>query len=266
MSQPKVLVVTGFGINCEEETAHAFELAGASCDIVHINDLITRAKSFNNYQILAFPGGFSYGDDTGSGKAFANRVKNQLWPELLDFVQQDKLVIGICNGFQIVANLGLVPSLDSNYGERSVALINNDFARYKDRWVDLVAAGDSPWLKNITTISMPIAHGEGKFYATSEILTLLRQQDLVALRYFQGPTSSYQSLTANPNGSLDDIAGITDKSGRILGLMPHPERAINFTQLPHWTMLKEKYLRQGKPLPQMGPGIQIFQNAVNYFQ
>lgn len=257
MAKVKALVVTGYGINCEEETVYAFELAGAKAEIIHINDLISRQKNFKNYQILALPGGFSYGDDTGSGKAFANRIKNHLLDQLQTFINKDRLVIGICNGFQIMVNLGL-------FGP--VALTHNDSARYTVRWVDLKVENPSPWLKGLKTISLPIAHGEGKFFALPQTLKKLATKNLIALRYFEGEACHYQNLPANPNGSLDDIAGISDRSGRLFGLMPHPERGIFFTQLPNWPLIKERYQRSGRKIPRQGPGLQIFKNAVEYFK
>lgn len=265
MLKPKALIMSGYGLNCEEETKYAFELAGGMADIVHINDLITGAKKMDMYQIMAFPGGFSYGDDTGSGNAFANKVRNHLWDKMKIFIKKDNLIIGICNGFQILVNLGLLPALDNKYGNREVALIHNDSARYTVRWVDLKIENKSPWLRGIHTISLPIAHGEGKLFCDEKILNLLKKKKLIAMKYITGEICHYQSLKANPNGSLENIAGITDESGRILGLMPHPERALFFTQLPHWTYLKEKYIRSGKKIDTEGPGLKIFKNAVSYF-
>lgn len=265
MIKPRTLIMSGYGLNCEEETKYAFELAGGMADIVHINDLIDGTKKMDAYQILAFPGGFSYGDDTGSGNAFANKVRNHFWSKIKAFIKKDKLVIGICNGFQILVNLGILPALDNKYGNREVALIHNDSARYTVRWVDLKIENKSPWLCGIDTISLPIAHGEGKLFCDEKILSLLKKKNLIAMKYATGEICNYQSLKANPNGSLENIAALTDESGRIFGLMPHPERAIFFTQLPHWPYLKEKYQREGKKLPKSGPGLQIFQNSINYF-
>ena len=266
MATPTVLALTGYGINCDEETKFAFEKAGAKTDIVHINDLIDGHRRLGDYQILAFPGGFSYGDDTGSGNALANRIRNHLWDEVKRFVDDDHLAIGICNGFQVMVNLGLLPALNGNYGERRVALVHNDSARYLDRWVDLQFQGSSPWIKGIDRMSVPIAHGEGKFFVDDYTLAELRDKGIVAARYVTGDICNYQSLPANPNGSLDNIAGITDESGRLIGMMPHPERAIDFTHLPHWTLLREQYKREGKELPREGSGMKIFENAVAYFE
>jgi len=266
MAQPKVLALTGYGINCDEETKHAFELSGAKAEIVHINDLIEGHKKLSDYQILAFPGGFSYGDDTGSGNALANKIRNHIWNDVQKFVESDKLAIGVCNGFQVMVNLGLLPALGGNYGERKVALMHNESARYLDRWVDLKFKGNSPWSAGLEQISLPIAHGEGKFFADDITLKILNEKNLVAARYVSGEMCEYQNLKENPNGSLENIAGITDESGRLMGMMPHPERAVRFTHLPNWLLLKEVYKRAGKEIPSEGHGLQIFRNGVNYFK
>ncbi len=255
MKKPKVIILSGYGLNCEDETKYAFELAGGQGQIVHINDLKKNKSLLNDFQIMAIPGGFTYGDDTGSGNAYGLKLKNHLWEKILKFIEKDHLVIGICNGFQILVNLGLLPALNKKYGERQVALLPNDSTRYTARWVDLKIINDTPWLSGITEISLPIAHGEGKFFASSEILKQLNKKNLVAAKYI-----------INPTGTLENIAAITDESKRIFGLMPHPERAMFFTQLPNWPFLKEKYQREEKKLPEFGPGLQIFKNGVNYFK
>jgi len=257
MKKPKVIVLSGYGLNCEEETAHAFNLVGGNTEIVHINDLIEGLVKLSRYQILAFPGGFSYGDDLGSGKAYALKFKNHLQKELDQFISRDTLTIGICNGFQILTHLSLLPG----------TLTFNTSARYYDRWVDLKIVNQSPWLKNIDTLSCPIAHGEGRFYADKKTLNELKKKKMIALQYFRGEISTLHDSEANPNGSINNIAGLTNVTGRILGIMPHPERAMYFTQLPNWTYLKEKIKRGlgNKKLPIYGPGLQIFKNAINYY-
>lgn len=275
---PQALIISGYGINCEEETAHAFTIAGAKTEIIHINNIIENNinhKTKNNYlknsQILVFPGGFSYGDDTGAGKAFANKIKNKYWEEILEFVNSDKLVIGICNGFQILANLGLLPAIHRNYGERKIALTHNDASRYLCRWTD-IDFNEGIWTKNIGTISLPIAHGEGKFYAEKETIEALIKNNQIAGKYVKGNISITQELDSNPNGSIENIAAITDSSKRIIGMMPHPERTIYFTQRPDWHMLKEQYKREGKWNNNFnhenhpGDGLKIFKNAVEYFK
>lgn len=255
--KPKVLILTGYGLNCEEETSFAFKLAGGNPEYIHINDLINKPKNLADFQIMAIPGGFSYGDDTGSGKAYANKLKNYLGEEILKFSQQDKLIIGICNGFQILVGLGLLAE---------AALIWNRDNRLLCRWVDLQAGNNpSPWIKGIKKLSLPIGNGEGNFYAAPEILNKLKQNRQIALKYYKGQMCNYQDLEPNPNGASKAIAAITDPSGKILGIMPHPERAMFFHQLPNWPLKKEELLRVNKKIPEFGPGLQIFQNAINYF-
>ena len=296
MGTPKAIILSGYGLNCEEETALAFKLAGGIAYIVHINDLIDSPKKLSSYQILAIPGGFSYGDDLGSGKAYANKLRNHLQKHLQDFTSKDKLVIGICNGFQILTNLGLLPGV----------LTFNDNNRYTDRWVDvkitpsqpspsrggrlhsgslkkqsvqipllskegLELALDwfrgevSPWLHGITSLSLPIAHGEGKFVASNDVLKSIKKQGQIGGVYYKGTISDYQNLKSNPNGSTLDIAMLTSENGKILGTMPHPERGIFFTQTPHWPLEKEKLIREGRPLPKYTNALKIFKNAINYF-
>ncbi|RJQ33966.1 phosphoribosylformylglycinamidine synthase I [Candidatus Parcubacteria bacterium] len=254
-ARPFVIVFSGYGLNCEEETLHAFETAGARGQIVHINDAIEKPEMLDTAQIIAMPGGFSYGDDIGSGKAYGNRLRGHLGAKLQKFFDRDTLTIGICNGFQILTAAGILPG----------ALLANDSGRYSCRWVDLDIAGESPWFSGIQRLSLPIAHGEGKYYAPQETLQQLQSDKAIALRYVKGDISTHLDLPGNPNGSIENIAGVSAKKGRILGLMPHPERGISFFQLPHWTYLKESYIRKGEPLPEEGPGLQLFRNAVHYF-
>ncbi len=267
MNKPKVLIFSGYGLNSEEETKFGFDISGGNAEIVHINDLIAGKKKLSDYQIFAVPGGFAYGDDTGAGNGFANRMRNHLWKDILKFIADGKLIIGICNGFQVLVNLGLLPALNNKYGKRELGLMPNEFPRYTVRFVDLKAENNqSPWIKDIKSLSIPVANGEGKLYANEKTLKEINKKNLIAFRYYRGEMCEYLDLPASPNGSINDIAGLTDESGRVLGLMPHPERALFFTQLPNWPNLKEKYLRSGKKLPEFGPGLQIFKNGVNYFK
>ncbi len=255
-TKPKIIILAGYGLNCEEETAYCFALAGGEAEIVHINDLIDGRKKLSNYQILAVPGGFAYGDDTGSGKAYANKLNNHLGEKLRKFAEADNLIIGICNGFQILTQTGLLPG----------ALVFNDNARYTARWVDVRITGQSSWLKGINKLMLPIAHGEGKFFADKKTLNTLKKKNQIALKYTKGEISSSQNLPFNPNGSLQDIAGVTSYNGRVLGLMPHPERAVFFTQQPDWTLQKEKMTRDGEKIPEYTEAFKIFKNAINYFK
>jgi phosphoribosylformylglycinamidine synthase I len=249
--KPKVIVMSGYGLNCEEETKFAFEWAGASADIMHINDLIAKPKILSEYNILAFPGGFSYGDDTGSGKAYANKFKNHLSKELAEFLSRDTLMIGICNGFQIITSLRVLPG----------ALTFNKNGKYIDRWVDLKVEGKSPWLNGIKKISVPIAHGEGRYIISQKEYKNLQKNKQIAFKYEKGEVCRFQNLEKNPNGANYDIAGVLAYNGRVLGLMPHPERAMFSHQSPLWQNRKLK----GK-IPEEGAGLQIFKNAVNYFK
>ena len=263
----KALIITGYGINCEEETALCFKKAGANAEIVHINDIIDGNKKLNDYQIMAFPGGFSYGDDTGSGNALANKIKNNLNDDILNFAQEDKLIIGICNGFQILANLGLIPATDLKFGERQAALMHNRTARFECHWIHLKNNSNKCiWTKDIEQIHLPIAHGEGNFYTNDETLEKMKADDQIVFRYIKPDGSAAnQELPHNPNGAMEDIAGVCDPSGRILGMMPHPERFNSFTNENGWELKKEKLIREGKDLPTDGAGLKLFKNAVNYF-
>jgi len=263
--KPRAIIVSGYGFNTEEETVVAFGLAGITADIVHVNDLIARKEILARYQILVVPGGFSYGDDTGRGKAFAAKLQNHLSEELARFAQKDHLVIGICNGFQVLVQFGLLPGFQGSRNRRHVALLHNNSVRYTARWTDVRVVNDSPWLRHVHEVSLPIAHGEGRLYASRDTLKLMKKNHQIALMYYKGDISTYQDLPANPTGTIENIAGITDPSGRILGMMPHPERAIFFTQRPDWPLLREMCIRASKPVPTFGPGMAIFRNAGYYF-
>ena len=263
----KVLVLTGYGINCEEETAFAFEKAGAKASIVHVNDLIEKPGQLASFQILAFPGGFSYGDDTGSWNALANKIRNNLWGELVEFIEAEKLVLGICNGFQVITNLGILPGIENKEPRRAVALSHNNSARYECRWVSLkVFSKKCVFTKGIESIRMPVAHGEGKFTASKEVLEELNRAGQVVFRYVKRDSPANGEFPFNPNGSMGDIAGICSPDGRILGMMPHPERNIFFTQQDDWAAQKEKLKRAGKKIPEESSGMQIFRNAVEFFR
>lgn len=264
--KPKALILSGYGLNSEEETAYGFELAGANAEIIHINDIVDGLKKLETYQIISFPGGFSYGDDTGAGNAYANKIRNHLWEGLSKFIQKNKLIIGICNGCQIITNLGLVPAFNNQYGQREAVLSYNKQARFTTRWTDLKVENNSPWLDGIKTLSLPVAHGEGNFFIEDKNLKTLKKNNQIALKYIKGDLCKYLDLPANPNGSVEDIAGITDETGKILGLMPHPERGMFFVQRPDSQFKKEVLRRQGLDIPEFSDGLQIFKNAVKYFK
>ncbi|MFH0820200.1 MAG: phosphoribosylformylglycinamidine synthase subunit PurQ [Candidatus Peregrinibacteria bacterium] len=266
--KPHVLVLTGYGINCEEETAFVFQRAGGVSRVVHVNDLIDGIVKLDDFQILAIPGGFSYGDDTGAGNALANRIKNNLGEFIFNFVRSDKLVIGICNGCQMLANLGLVPAIGGRYSERQVVFDRNDNARYTDRWVWLKSSSKKcVWTHGVKLLHAPIAHGEGKLVAPPEILKAIQKNDQIAFRYVHEDGSPAMGKSPiNPNGAMLDIAALTDPSGRVMGIMPHPERFMTLTNEDGWTLKRELAKRKGKYLPAEGAGMQVFRNGVAYFK
>jgi phosphoribosylformylglycinamidine synthase I len=270
MSRINALVLTGYGLNCDIETAYAFELAGASARRVHINALVDGSVDLDDFQVLAFIGGFSWGDDHGAGVVQAVRMKSKIGDHLLRFVDQSKLIIGICNGFQCLVNLGLLPGLDLDYTRRSVALTFNDCGNFRNDWVGLKVNGQSPcvFTRGLQHLELPVRHGEGKFVASEEVLKTLDVQQQVVVQYaFSEGGLAMGAFPANPNGSLMDIAGICDPTGRIFGLMPHPEAYNHWTNHPAWTRKKEQIKRGGAAaFSGVTPGVQIFKNAVDYFQ
>ncbi|MFZ7126573.1 MAG: phosphoribosylformylglycinamidine synthase subunit PurQ [Desulfobacterales bacterium] len=269
MSTVRVLVLTGFGLNCDMETAHAFELAGARPERVHINSLIDGSARLEDYRILAFGGGFSWGDDHGAGVIQAVRMGTRLRDQIRDFISGRGLVIGICNGFQTLVNLGLLPGLDGNYSERSVALTHNDCGNFRDEWVHLRINPDSPcvFTRGLPPMELPVRHGEGKLVADPKVLDRLTAANQVVLQYARPDGEPAGGVFPhNPNGSLMDIAAICDPTGRIFGLMPHPEAFNDWTNHPQWTFEAEKRRRRGEPMfpDEPTPGIRMFRNAVEY--
>ena len=262
MAKPNVIVLRAAGTNCDQETCYAFELAGAEARTVHINQLIEQPDLLDDYQILALPGGFSYGDDIAAGKILAGQLLHHLKDAVNQFVATDKLVIGICNGFQILVKAGLLPGkLDdepSNNGSLQHATITyNDSGKFEDRWIYLEPGTDQcVFITPGQRIYLPIAHGEGKVcFATEAVHQQIIGNRQVAFRYVNAD-GSFGDYPVNPNGSTDHIAGLCDTTGRILGLMPHPERNIHRTHHPRWT--REKI--------EQPDGLAIFQNAINYFK
>lgn len=259
----RVLVLTGLGLNCEEETAQAFRMCGAQADLVHLSDVLEPGTPIRlgHYQILAMIGGFSFGDHLGAAVVYANRLRSRWWRELLEFVDAGGLVVGICNGFQAMARLGLVPSLDGIRGEQQVTLTANERLGYRDGWVRLKAEAASPciWTRSIDVIELPARHGEGRFVASGETLERIEQQGLVAMRYVDQRGRPTQGWPDNPNGSLHAIAGICDPTGRLFGLMPHPDAYLYGFHHPRWA-----YQKLAGTLKERGQGLSIFQNGVDY--
>ncbi len=264
----KTLVLTGYGLNSEEETLHGFKTAGLDGDFCHINDLIENPNILNDIQILAIPGGFSYGDDTGSGNAFAQKMKLALMDQIKEFVTRDTLTIGICNGCQVLVNLGLAPAFGGAYGERTVTATYNMSDRYQCRWVNIKAnaKNNSPWLTGASQLHIPVAHGEGRFMMSDKTLKTLQANNQIALSYVHADGSPANGeFPINPNGSVADIAGITDESGRVLALMPHPERGMFNWQRDDFAELKDATQREGRTLPDHADGLALFENAAEYF-
>lgn len=268
MTAARTLIVTGFGLNCDVETQYAFETAGARAERIHLNTLINGDRKLSDWQILVVGGGFSWGDEHGGGVILAMRLKHRLQDDLLEFVDRGGLVLGICNGFQVLVNLGLLPGFEQGMFDRRVALVANDCGNFRDQWVHLSFNSDSPcvFTRGLSRMELPIRHGEGKFYADEEVLSRLRDSGQVVTRYAtpEGEAAGGQ-FPENPNGSLDDIAGICDSSGHIFGLMPHPEAHNHCSNHPDWTFRREQLKRKGESLPEEGDGIAIFRNAVRYF-
>jgi len=246
----KVIVLRAAGTNCDEETAYAFRLCNADVELVHINEILRTEKSLNDYHILSIPGGFTYGDDISSGKILANEIKYRLGDVLEDFIRAGRLIIGICNGFQVLVKAGILPGLFGSGIEATLTF--NDSGTFVDRWVeldsDIRGKKRCVWTRGVKhRIYLPVAHGEGKFVPRDDnILRRLKENGQVVFRYVD-----------NPNGSVDDIAGICDRTGRVLGMMPHPERHILGTQHPRWTRLG---------LKRFGDGLSIFRNGVDYIR
>lgn len=265
----KVLIMSGYGINCETESAHAFEKVGAKCDIVHINDLISKKKKMSDYDVLMFPGGFSYGDDTGSGNAYANKIKNNLWNDLIEFIDSKKLILGVCNGFQIMTHLGLFAIPSTRYGKRINAIQPNNSNRYECRWVHIKnQTSRCIFTKGIDITHLPVAHGEGRFFCDEKIFDELKRNNQVVFNYCDEKGNDANGVyPINPNGAMGDIAAICDKSGRIMGMMPHPERAIYSISEPEFQLKKEIAKREHKEILELiESNLMIFKNAVDFFK
>ncbi len=255
----KTLILRSAGTNCDRETAHAFELAGAKCDFVHINRILENKSLLEDYGILALPGGFSYGDDIAAGRILAGQIVNHLKDAMGKFVSAGKPIIGICNGFQVLVKTELLPGALAGRKGQTCTLTNNDCGHFVDRWIHLAPrSGKCIWTKGLQTFELPIAHGEGKFVPGDEqIRKALWDGQQVALVYARPdgePAGGTEPL--NPNGSVDDIAGVCDASGLVFGLMPHPERFVDPTQHYAWTSRGQ--------LDKPGSGLLVFRNAVEY--
>ncbi len=260
---PQALIITGYGLNCENETACAFRRAGAEVTFVHLKDLLGARLDLQTFHILALVGGFSFGDHLGAGTVFANRIKYRMQEELKTFVDTGGLVIGICNGFQTLTRLGLVPGFgEEDMFRQRVALAENEQGVFRDAWISVAPAPESPcvFTQNISSMPLPVRHGEGRFIAENDdILQRLEEKGLVALRYVDAHGNTARSFPDNPNGSVNGIAGICSPSGRVFGLMPHPEAYISPYNHPYW----QRRSIAGD-LPNEGRGLEFFRAGVNY--
>jgi len=266
----KSIVITGNGTNCEMEMAHACRLAGsAEVDIVHISELLHGEKSLDGYHFLNLPGGFLDGDDLGSAKAGANRIihadirgrEDKLYDQFKKFIDDGKIILGVCNGFQLMVKLGLLPAFDRDYSTQKVTLTFNDSGRFEDRWVYLKINSESQCIftKNLKELYLPVRHGEGKIVTKEpSVLKRLHANNQIVMQYsdetYENATMNYPG---NPNGSMDAVAGICDETGRVFGLMPHPEAYLHYTNHPRWT--RER-------LPEEGAGLSLFRNAIDFIQ
>jgi len=278
MQQPKVLVLIGYGINCDYETQFAFQKAGAIADRVHINEIIDGTYKLEDYEVFFVPGGFSYGDELGAGKVLANKLRINLEEQLQQFIEDEKLIGGHCNGAQVLIKSGILPAINGNYKIQTATLTNNDSGRYEDRWINLKSISKTcVWTSDLPTMCMPVAHGEGKFYSKEPGLIEELKKDenrQIALVYIKPDGSpANRKFPYNPNGSVADIAGICDPTGRIFLQMPHPERYTHLTNHPQWTRIvgdiKRERRKLGLPIDLdkidwEGEGLLIFRNAVNH--
>jgi phosphoribosylformylglycinamidine synthase len=264
MPQPRVLILRAPGTNCDQETAFAFEQAGAKTEWMHINRLLESPTLAGQFQILCLPGGFSYGDDVAAGRILATQIQHHLAEQLARFKADGKLILGICNGFQVLVKSGILLEADAQQNPAGT-LCWNDSGKFEDRWVRLrTNSSKCVFLQGIETMYLPVAHAEGKFVARdAAAFSQLEAAGQLVLCYQPLTGEGAKDLLRaavpypdNPNGSMGNVAGVCDQTGRVFGLMPHPERHIDPTQHPRWTR------GEGRPV---GDGMQVFVNAVRYF-
>jgi len=264
-SDTAVLIITGYGLNCEVESKYAWELAGARAELVHFNDLLARPSMLHDFAALMFVGGFSYGDHMTSGHAFGLRARHRMSEDLSRYIADGRLILGACNGFQIMVKLGLLPGLDNDYFTQKLTIMQNDCGSFQDRWITLRFESNSPCIftRGIGSMPLPVRHGEGKLFTLdNELLDRLEAERCVACRYADPATGeATQEFPHNPNGSQRAIAGLCDPTGRVFGLMPHPEAYLYPENHPLWDRQK-----LDGTLPLHGLGLQIFRNAVEYMK
>jgi phosphoribosylformylglycinamidine synthase I len=256
-ARPRAIVLRAPGTNCDEETAAAWQLAGAEAETWHVGRLFENPHALDQFQILTIPGGFSYGDDLGAGRILATRLSQALGEALRRFHDRDGLILGVCNGFQVLVRCGLLPG---GRNHCPATLAHNDSGRFEARWVKVLPRpGLSPFINLSDPIELPVAHGEGKFLmADHRVLESIDAVGQIVLKYADGENQPTQLYPANPNGSAFAAAGVCDPTGRIFGLMPHPERFVEAIHHPRWTR------RDVSPSSE-GDGLQVFRSAVNSF-
>ncbi len=258
------LVIKGYGINCENEMGAACQKAGAQASLVHMSDLLNNRCSLDAFKLLMLPGGFSFGDELGAGKTFANRLRyvSKFKEKLQDFVANGGCILGVCNGFQLLIKLGLLP-----FGnEQTAALAPNDSMRFENRWAHhAITESRCIFTKGLKRLYLPVRHGEGKLlFKENKFYRKLVDNGQIVMRYANPEGIPAQTYPDNPNGSFDAIAGICDSTGRILGMMAHPEAFTDILQHPSWTKQKDQFSRNNRHFDRAGDGLKLFQNAVNY--
>lgn len=255
----RVLVLTGLGLNCEAETSYAFQTVGATPVQVHLLDLLEQPAQLLDYQILAFIGGFAFGDHLGAGFVFANKIRYRFYDQLLGFISSGGLALGVCNGFQTMTRLGMLPGLDGDYKTPRATLAPNDRPGYWDAWVQLRFDPESPclWTRGLEALDLPARHGEGKLLFADGARDAVDAAHLVPARYVDATGNATEAWPANPNGSPGGAAGMCDPSGRLFGLMPHPDAYIYPFQHPAF----QREQAEGRPRP--AGGLQIFQRGVD---
>jgi phosphoribosylformylglycinamidine synthase len=251
MSKVKVLMLRAPGTNRDIDTKLAFEQVGAEVESATVTQLFQKEKNLDDYRILVIPGGFTYGDDISAGRIMANEIRVRLGKDIDRFIKDGRLILGICNGFQVLVKTGILPGIKRQSGQ-PVTLTNNDSGKFECRWVYLKVNDKSPcvFTRGIEMMYVPIAHGEGKLEAGPEVAAKLN----IAVQYVDEKGRTGADYPHNPNGSINDIAGICDDSGRIFGMMPHPEDFIRWTQHPRWT----------RETPRKGDGLKLFSNGVEW--
>ena len=263
--KPPILILTGYGANCEAESTWAWQMAGGNPRMIHLHDLLERPSQLSQFKALMFIGGFSFGDHMGSGQVLAMRLRSRAKEEIVNFILKGNLVLGVCNGFQVMVKLGLLPGFDGDYLNRRITLTHNDCGYFQNFWVKLGFESQSPcvFTRGIKSMPLPVRHGEGKIITLDRnVLARIEKERCVVCRYIDSRTGKpTMRFPANPNGSMNSIAGLCDPTGRVFGLMPHPEAYLFPENNPQWQRQKNT-----GSLPTHGLGLKIFQNAVKHMK